>query len=67
MSDSDALIALPEVKRLTSLSKPTIYKFVRLGRFPRQVRVSDNRVAWRRGDVLAWIQGRPIVEGREAA
>lgn len=67
MPENDALIALPEVRRLTSLSKPVIYKLVREGSFPRQVRVASNRVAWRRSAIVAWIAALPTVEARQAA
>lgn len=67
MADNDALIALPEVRRLTSLSKPVIYKLVREGTFPRQVRVTTNRVAWRRSAIVEWIAKLPNVEASKAA
>lgn len=49
------LMTLPEVVALTTLSKPTIYTYIRDGRFPRQVRIGPNRVVWRRAEVLRWL------------
>lgn len=49
------LIALPEVRNLTSLSKTVIYALMKEGRFPRPVRISPRRVAWRLSEVRAWI------------
>ncbi|MBT3304868.1 MAG: AlpA family phage regulatory protein [Alphaproteobacteria bacterium] len=35
----------------TSLSKPVIYRLVKEGKFPKQVQVSPNRVAWVEGEI----------------
>jgi prophage regulatory protein len=55
MNHDDQLLTISEVLRLTRLSKPTIYKFINLGRFPRQVHLAPQRVVWVRSEVLAWI------------
>ena len=64
-TDEKAVLTLPEVVELTSLSKPTIYSYVRDGIFPRQVRIGPNRVVWRRDEVLSWLEERTAA--REAA
>jgi prophage regulatory protein len=53
------LLRLPEVMKLTGLSRATIYRLERAGRFPRRARISDNSVGWYEREVLAWQQGRP--------
>ncbi len=55
---SDVLVTMIELAALTCLSKPTIYQMIREGRFPRQVRLGPNKVAWLRSEVLAWIAQR---------
>lgn len=47
-------IPIREVVRMTSLSKPVVYRLIRVGAFPRQVPLSPRRVAWIRGEVEAW-------------
>ena len=64
-TDEKTVLTLPEVVALTSLSKPTIYTYVRDGIFPRQVRIGPNRVVWRRAEVLSWLEEK--AEAREAA
>lgn len=64
-TDEKTVLTLPEVVELTSLSKPTIYSYVRDGIFPRQVRIGPNRVVWRRDEVLSWLEERTAE--REAA
>jgi len=43
---SDTLLTVEEVAAQTRLSKPTIYKLVKRGDFPRQLRLCANKVAW---------------------
>ncbi|MBM0207412.1 AlpA family phage regulatory protein [Micromonospora sp. STR1s_5] len=55
MHPSDSLLVLRDVVALTRLSKPTIYKLVAAGRFPRQLRLGSQRVVWLHSEVLGWI------------
>jgi prophage regulatory protein len=51
----------------TGLSRPSIYRYMKRGKFPPRRRVGPNRVAWAPAEVLAWIEGCPRVvqdEGR---
>ena len=65
MRDDDTLLTMPEVEALTHFSKPTIYEMIRANRFPKQVRLGPNKVAWLRSEVMGWI-GERAAE-REAA
>jgi prophage regulatory protein len=65
METDDRLLTMKEVGGLTRLSKPTIYKLIGKGRFPKQVRLGPNKVAWLRSEVLGWIGEK--AEAREAA
>lgn len=47
-------IPIREVIRMTSLSKPVVYRLIRDGGFPKQIPLSPRRVAWVRADVEAW-------------
>lgn len=47
-------IWLPEVKRLTGLSTATIYRMAKDGRFPGQIKIGEQAVAWIKSEVLAW-------------
>ena len=52
------LLRMGVVKEMVGLSKPTIYRLMRRGKFPRPVRLSDRAVGWREGDVEDWIESR---------
>lgn len=54
---SDALIRLPELLRLVPVSRGTIWRWHRAGKFPRPVRIGG-RAAWVRSEVDAWIDAR---------
>jgi prophage regulatory protein len=47
---------LPEVLRLCSFSRSTLYDKIAKGLFPKQVRLGENIVAWYESEVLAWIR-----------
>lgn len=58
MPDADTLLTIEEVAVRTRLSKPTIYKLIRQGDFPRQVRLCANKVAWLEREVSDWVAAR---------
>ena len=53
------LIKLHEVKRITSLSRSTIYQAIIDGRFPKPFKTGARGVAWLEQEVLDWIATRP--------
>lgn len=61
----DRFIDLKEVVHLTALSKTTIYKMVKEGRFPAQLNTGAVRVVWSHNDVQGWI--RSIKEAATAS
>lgn len=40
-----------------------LYRLMNEGKFPRPVKLSTNRVAWREDDVNAWIENLPVSQG----
>ena len=46
----------------TGLSRPSIYRYMKRGRFPSHRRVGPNRVAWVPAEVVAWIEGCPRLD-----
>ena len=57
---NDRLLRRREVEELTGLSRASIYRLKRDGRFPAPVRVSDTAVRWKASDITIWIQSRPV-------
>lgn len=59
--DHSQLVRMPEVMRLTGLSRSTIYRMVNRGEFPAPVEDGQRAVAWRKREVVDWIEERPTV------
>ena len=60
MRMNDRLLRRREVEELTGLSRASIYRLMRRGRFPLPVRVSATAVRWKASDITVWIQSRPV-------
>ena len=65
------IVRLPEVMRLTGLSKTTIHRRYREGTFPRPLRLGPQSIGWRREEIVEWLESLPragagIVAAREA-
>ncbi|AGI26490.1 DNA-binding protein [Pseudomonas sp. ATCC 13867] len=52
----DRLMRLEEVLHTTGLGRNTVYRRMREGIFPRQVRLGPNSVAWRQSDIARWVE-----------
>ena len=46
MKTEKRLLRLPEVMELTGLSKTTIYPLIELARFPQNIKLGSDCVAW---------------------
>ena len=57
----DRLIGIKEVCQITSLSRTTVWRLERAGKFARRRRCSPNRVAWRLSEILQWVAERAAV------
>jgi prophage regulatory protein len=61
----DQLIRMPQVRELCPLSKPSLYRLMREGKFPAPVSLGGGRaVAWIRREVEAFVRER--IEERAA-
>jgi prophage regulatory protein len=60
------LIRLPEVKRVSGLSRSSIYSRSRDGRFPSPVDLGGRAVAWIEAEVQDWVEER-VRESRDIA
>lgn len=51
----DRFLRLAEVLHATGLGRNTIYRRMREGTFPRQIRLGPNSVAWRQSEIDKWM------------
>ncbi|MDO8369891.1 MAG: AlpA family phage regulatory protein [Candidatus Nitrotoga sp.] len=52
----DFLIPRKTVEKLSGLSRTTIYRLIKAGKFPRPLSIGTGSVRWRQSDVIAWQQ-----------
>lgn len=45
----------PEIQKLTGLSRSTIWRLEKVGRFPRRFKIASKAVGWTAGDVRRWV------------
>jgi prophage regulatory protein len=53
--DIDRFLRLNEVLHITGLGRNTVYRRIREGTFPKQVRIGPNSVAWRQSAIAKWM------------
>ena len=56
---SDKLLLPKEVYALVRLSEATIWRMRRKKKFPDPIRLTEQRVAYRESEVMAWIASQP--------
>jgi prophage regulatory protein len=61
------IIRLPRVLELTGLSRMSIYRFEKAGKFPKRVTLGENAVGWPLSEVEAWLEAAMSRRGGKAA
>ncbi|HEX8542706.1 MAG TPA: AlpA family transcriptional regulator [Pseudomonas sp.] len=51
----DRFLRLDEVLHTTGLGRNTVYRRIKEGTFPKQVRIGPNSVAWRESEISQWM------------
>jgi prophage regulatory protein len=54
----DRLIDIKEVSSLIGMKKPTIYKYIRDGQFPKPIKIGARASRWSYQAVMEWIEQR---------
>jgi prophage regulatory protein len=54
------LVSAKRLQSVISISRATAYRLMRSGAFPRPVRLSPGRVAWRLVDLERWAEQRSV-------
>lgn len=55
---------LPQVKARLGISQSSVWLWIRKGKFPKPVKLSENTTAWNAAEIDAWAQSR-IDAGKE--
>ncbi len=59
MDTTPSLLRLKAVIELTGLCRSNVYRLEAVGSFPARVKLSERASAWRREEIVAWIESRP--------
>ncbi|MGC2458727.1 MAG: AlpA family transcriptional regulator [Gallionellaceae bacterium] len=51
---ADFLLRRKEVEKLSGMSRASLYRLIKAGKFPRPVSIGTGSVRWRQSDVIAW-------------
>ncbi len=51
-------VSIFDVMAATSLSRASIYRLIKAGKFPKQFQLTDNRVAWEHDQIVDWMISR---------
>ena len=54
----ERFMRLPEVIRISGLSRATIYELMRKDAFPQNVSLGGRNVAWPESEISAWVKAR---------
>lgn len=50
----DYLIPRKTVEKMSGLSRASIYRLIKSGKFPRPLSIGTGSVRWRQSDIIAW-------------
>lgn len=53
---ADYLLPRKIVEKLSGLSRASIYRLIKAGKFPRPVSIGTGSVRWKQSDIIAWQQ-----------
>lgn len=60
---ADFLLRRKEVERIAGISRASIYRLIRAGKFPAPVSLGTGAVRWRQSSVIAWQQSLTTTAG----
>ena len=63
---NDRLLRREEVEARTGLARSSIYRLMRLKRFPEPLRIGDRAVRWPASEIESWLDSRPRATGEVA-
>jgi prophage regulatory protein len=52
------IMRLPEVMQAVGMSRPSIYRLMKLGKFPQQMKLGVSAVGWLQTEVQEWFEER---------
>jgi prophage regulatory protein len=63
MEKSDRIIRKPELLKITGVSHPTIWRWEKVGKFPKRVSLGPNSSGWLKSERDKWLEA--LAQNRE--
>ena len=60
----DVILRMPEVSKITGLSRTTVWRYEKEGIFPARIALGGGSVGWYQSDIDQWINSRRRLEQR---
>ena len=60
-----AILTMKEAQEATSLSRATINRYRQIGGFPKAIKLTENRIAFKANEIEEWVSSRPREKGPE--
>ncbi len=54
---TERLLRFPQVKEITGLSRTTVWRWEKAGKFPKSRAMSSRMTVWKESEVLEWLAG----------
>lgn len=64
---TDRFIRQPEITERTGLSRTTIWRQERQGKFPKRRKISENAVGWLESEITGWFESKATNNPDEAS
>jgi prophage regulatory protein len=58
MSEFDKLVRIKELVRLLSISRANVYRSMKLGTFPKSIKLTERTTVWRLSEIDKWVKDR---------
>lgn len=52
------VMRLPEVMKVTGMSRSLIYRYIKNGRFPKQIKLGERASGWLAEEIICWVADR---------
>lgn len=61
-----SILRLAQVKKITGLSRSTIYLHIQNGTFPKQIKLGERSVGWLQNEIDDWLKSRIEIRDLES-
>lgn len=58
ISQDDRFLRMPEVRKITGLSRAHIYYLAQQGSFPKPYKLGEKASGWLKSQIIAWMQSK---------